>query len=155
MCKLPSGGAQCWALMSRNEQERRGIKEGWEAEAGEEGHEQPSSNAGTSAHSLMPTGTSPQRRWTVLQDLWRDREPSDLHFLEIYKYAGNYRKVPGLSWPYLSYCRTIMVPGSPWPLPLWWSRIFPLPPSSPGLSHTVSWTRKARGVLSRHQGLRF
>lgn len=97
MCKLPSGGAQCWALMSRNEQESRVLRRDGRQSPGEEGHEQLSSSAGTSAHSLMPPGTSSQRRWTVLQDLWPDREPSDLHFLEIYKRAGNYTKVPGLS----------------------------------------------------------
>ena len=151
MCKLPSGGAQCWLwrpVMNRKAGVlRRDGKQG----PGQGGHEQLSPSTGTSAHSLTPTGTPPQRTRTVLRGPWLHREPSDLHFLEIYKRAGNYRKMPGLSWgsnsPDLIYHNT----GQRWCLdphglcPLDGPQIFPFPPSSPGPSHAASWTRKARG----------
>lgn len=56
---------------------------------GEEGHEQLSSDAGTSAHSLTLTGTYPQRR--VDSPLAPLTEHSDLQLLEICTYAWNYR----------------------------------------------------------------
>lgn len=55
---------------------------------GEEGHEQLSSDAGTSAHSLTLTGTYPQRR--VDSPLAQLTEHSDLQLLEICTCAWNY-----------------------------------------------------------------